>query len=103
MESASVKFSQHSGESAYGTYPVVIANILKPVLLEFAAELVRRLDPAPGGVLILSGLIEKRRGRREWPSTRRSSAASLPQSTSSASGAPRLRLRGSIDACCVKF
>jgi ribosomal protein L11 methyltransferase len=44
--------------AAQGTYPVVIANILRPVLIEFAPELVRRLDPA-GGTLILSGLIEK--------------------------------------------
>ena len=38
-------------------YSVIVANILKPVLLEFAHELVQRL--APQGVLILSGLIEK--------------------------------------------
>lgn len=37
-------------------FPLVIANILRPVLVEFAPELVGRL--APGGVLILSGLIE---------------------------------------------
>jgi ribosomal protein L11 methylase PrmA len=36
----------------------VIANILRPVLLEFAPELVRRLAP-DHGTLILSGLIEK--------------------------------------------
>lgn len=40
-----------------GPYPLVIANILKPVLLEFAPELVRRMPPS--GALILSGLIEK--------------------------------------------
>lgn len=38
-------------------YPLVIANILKPVLLQFAPELTARL--APGGTLILSGLIQK--------------------------------------------
>lgn len=38
-------------------YDLVIANILKPVLLEFATELTQRL--APQGKLILSGLIEK--------------------------------------------
>lgn len=43
-------------ESATGKYRVVIANILRPVLLEFATELVSRLDH--GGTLILSGLIE---------------------------------------------
>ncbi len=39
------------------SYPVVVANILKPVLLEFAGELVGRL-PRVGGSLILSGLVE---------------------------------------------
>ncbi len=41
-------------------YPVVVANILKPVLLEFADELCGRLDPKPGngGALLLSGLVE---------------------------------------------
>jgi len=37
-------------------YPLVIANILRPVLIEFAPELVKRL--APGGCLILSGLVQ---------------------------------------------
>lgn len=41
---------------APGPYSLVIANILKPVLLEFAEPLVKRLEP--GGTLILSGLIE---------------------------------------------
>jgi ribosomal protein L11 methyltransferase len=45
-------------EAAQGPYAVVIANILRPVLLEFAPELVRRLAP-DHGTLILSGLIEK--------------------------------------------
>ncbi len=39
-----------------GTYSLIVANILKPTLLEFASDLVASL--APGGVLILSGLIE---------------------------------------------
>jgi ribosomal protein L11 methyltransferase len=43
-------------DSATGVYPVVIANILKPVLLEFAPELVKRMEPQ--ATLILSGLIE---------------------------------------------
>src|SRR5690606_24204495 len=38
-------------------YDLVLANILKPVLLEFAEALVRRLKP--GGGLILSGLIDR--------------------------------------------
>ncbi len=38
-------------------YRMVIANILRPVLIEFAPELVRRIR-RPGGTLILSGLIE---------------------------------------------
>jgi ribosomal protein L11 methyltransferase len=37
-------------------YPLVIANILRPVLIQFAPELVKRL--APGGCLILSGLMQ---------------------------------------------
>ena len=37
-------------------YPLVLANILKPVLLEFRERLCARL--APEGTLILSGLIE---------------------------------------------
>jgi ribosomal protein L11 methyltransferase len=39
------------------TYRLIVANILKPVLLEFADQLITRL--APGGALVLSGLIEK--------------------------------------------
>jgi ribosomal protein L11 methyltransferase len=35
---------------------LVIANILRPVLVQFAPELVRRI--ASGGNLVLSGLIE---------------------------------------------
>ena len=42
-------------ESAQGSYELVVANILRPVLLEFAAELVSRI--APGGTLVLSGLV----------------------------------------------
>jgi ribosomal protein L11 methyltransferase len=52
--SDSIIFSQRLGEAV--TYRYVVANILKPVLLEFAPQLVRSLQP--GGVLILSGLIE---------------------------------------------
>jgi ribosomal protein L11 methyltransferase len=50
-----VKYSRYL-ENASDPYPVVIANILRPVLLEFASELVGRLEPT--GTLILSGLIE---------------------------------------------
>jgi len=38
-------------------YRIVIANILRPVLLEFSEKLVERLG-GPGSTLILSGLIE---------------------------------------------
>lgn len=38
-------------------YPLVIANILRPVLIEFADQLVARMDA--GGSLVLSGLIEE--------------------------------------------
>ena len=37
-------------------YPVVIANILRPVLIEFSEKLVGRLE-RPGGKIVLSGLI----------------------------------------------
>ena len=48
-------------DGAPGPYPVVIANILKPILLQFSDDLVSRMDlNTPGGpVLILSGLVEK--------------------------------------------
>ena len=38
-------------------YHYVVANILRPVLLEYAERLIQRLHPQ--GVLILSGLVEK--------------------------------------------
>ncbi len=44
-------------ENEIRRYRMVVANILRPVLLEFAEELVSRIEP--GGALILSGLIEK--------------------------------------------
>lgn len=50
-----IRFSKSLG-GASGLYSCVIANILRPVLLEFAGQLVERI--APGGTLILSGLIE---------------------------------------------
>jgi ribosomal protein L11 methyltransferase len=50
-----IEYSKSLG-GARGPYPLVIANILRPVLVEFAPELVRRL--APGGCLILSGLVQ---------------------------------------------
>jgi ribosomal protein L11 methyltransferase len=37
-------------------YDVIVANILRPVLVDFAEELIRRLKP--GGMLVLSGLLE---------------------------------------------
>lgn len=48
----------HSTELSadFQPYEIVLANILKPILLQFSEELCRRI--APKGVLILSGLIE---------------------------------------------
>jgi ribosomal protein L11 methyltransferase len=54
--STQIKFSQKL-EPESKKYQYVIANILKPVLLEFSENLIARLSS--GGVLILSGLIEK--------------------------------------------
>jgi ribosomal protein L11 methyltransferase len=50
-----IEFSRELGPSR-GRFDVIIANILRPVLIEFAPELVARL--APRGAVILSGLIE---------------------------------------------
>lgn len=38
-----------------GTFPVVVANILRDVLLELAEPIVQRT--APGGLLVISGLV----------------------------------------------
>ncbi|MDR3608917.1 MAG: 50S ribosomal protein L11 methyltransferase [Oligoflexia bacterium] len=43
--------------SARSSYDLVIANILRPVLIEFSDDLVARM--APGASLVLSGLIER--------------------------------------------
>jgi ribosomal protein L11 methyltransferase len=43
------------------TYEVVLANILAPVLIDLATDIADRV--APGGVLILAGLIEEQRER----------------------------------------
>jgi ribosomal protein L11 methyltransferase len=51
-----IRFLEAIPESSSGGYDLVFANILRPVLLEFAERLVRCL--APQGLLILSGLIE---------------------------------------------
>jgi ribosomal protein L11 methyltransferase len=53
---ARVKFA-HTLEHARPHYDLVIANILRPVLIEFSSELVGRM--APGASLVLSGLIER--------------------------------------------
>lgn len=50
-----IRFSESLADAS-GKYPLVIANILRPVLIEFAPELVSRIEK--GGSLILSGLIE---------------------------------------------
>jgi ribosomal protein L11 methyltransferase len=59
---AGIRFSDELS-SAAGPYGIVVANILRPVLLEFAEALVSRLAPSdapgPGPALILSGLIER--------------------------------------------
>jgi len=44
-----------------GEYDLVVANIIAPVLLELAPELVRKLRP--GGVLILSGILAEQLSR----------------------------------------
>ena len=51
---SSVRFAQELRE---GPYDLVVANILKPVLLEFRERLAARL--APAGALVLSGLIDR--------------------------------------------
>lgn len=53
---ARLRFAQ-TLESARGEYSGVVANILRPVLVEFAPELVRRLK-RPGGFVVLSGLMQ---------------------------------------------
>lgn len=52
----SVRFSREL-DCRSGPYDLVIANILRPVLLEFAERLTGLLRP--GGPLVLSGLIER--------------------------------------------
>ena len=44
-----------------GTYGIVLANILAPVLIDLAADITNRV--APGGALLLAGLIEEQRER----------------------------------------
>jgi ribosomal protein L11 methyltransferase len=51
-----IRFSKSMSESPQ-KYQVVIANILKPVLLEFSKPLIHSIES--GGLLILSGLIDK--------------------------------------------
>jgi len=50
----SIRYAQQM-ESPPRTYDLVVANILRPILLEYAAELAKRLRPQ--GMLILSGLV----------------------------------------------
>ena len=47
--------SSRTLEEVKGPFDLVVANILRPILLEYAAELTSRL--APGGTLLLSGLV----------------------------------------------
>jgi ribosomal protein L11 methyltransferase len=51
-----IEFAQHLRPEHQG-YDVVVANILRPVLVEFAPELTGRLKP--GGAVVLSGLVER--------------------------------------------
>lgn len=46
---------------AMGTYELVLANILAPVLIELSVHISKRV--APGGALILAGLIDEQRER----------------------------------------
>jgi ribosomal protein L11 methyltransferase len=55
---AQVNASLTSLEHVTGTFDVVAANILGPVLVSLAADLRRVL--APGGVLVVSGVLESR-------------------------------------------
>jgi len=50
-----IRYTRYLNEGDRG-YGLILANILKPVLLEFADDLMSRL--APHGQLILSGLVE---------------------------------------------
>lgn len=53
---AQVTLSVGSAEDVEGTFPIVLANIIAPVLIAIAAPIAARV--APGGVLILSGLLD---------------------------------------------
>ena len=44
-------------QAAGGPYKLIVANILRPILIQFGSQLVERLDL--GGAIILSGLVEK--------------------------------------------
>ena len=53
--------STESLSEVSGTYELVLANILAPVLIALATEIANRVTP--GGALILAGLIEEQRER----------------------------------------
>ena len=55
-ENTPIRFARELGKVHRASYSLIFANILKPVLLQFAGELTSRLDKK--GTLILSGLIE---------------------------------------------
>lgn len=46
-----------------GTYPVIVANLLAPLLVRLARDLERRM--APGGLLIVSGLLREQEDKVE--------------------------------------
>lgn len=50
-----IHYAHTLDETGVEAFDVVVANILRPVLIQFASELVSRLRP--GGPLILSGLV----------------------------------------------
>ncbi len=52
-----VRFQEFLPPREDGVFGLIVANILRPVLLTFAEELVSRLRP--GGILVLSGLVEQ--------------------------------------------
>jgi len=53
-----IKFYKELKKKSLTKYSLICANILKPVLLKFSDELVKRLDQSNRFLLVLSGLLE---------------------------------------------